>query len=99
MDAKVEQIAAELSLSGSALMMWRGSVASIRSWKVGDLGPGAIELFPGDLDARRQHMLDNWESAARGWAEELLKTCRKGKDYPRNLTADRVYEAMLAAAE
>lgn len=99
MDAKVEQVAAELSLSGTALLMWRGSVASVRSWKVGDLGPGAIELFPGDLDERRESMMNGWESAARGWAEELLKTCRKGRDYPRNLTADRVYKAMLAAAE
>lgn len=42
MDAKVEQIAAELSLSGTALLMWRGSVASVRNWRAGELGAGAM---------------------------------------------------------
>jgi len=93
----LDQIAAELSLSGMALTMARCYIASAENWQRGDLGAGAVETYPGDLADRRAYITNpvNIEKMVRNGADAIIGTCRKGKEFSRTLTAERLGDALM----
>jgi len=97
--SNLQQIATELGLSGMALTMARCTVVSAQQWSQGDLGAGAVELWAGELEQRRRGAIEGASDMVRESAAEILAACRKGKDYPRTLTAEKLAQALLSVTE